>query len=264
MSDDEQSSQSAERPAARGLGGTVWARVCGLFAPHPPDETILNRLPPDLHYLIGPALKYGRHQFEMDMLAFLDSASEDQLSELQAVAERHARQDDFEKVTAFLDQYPITEYDDAARLYFLFGVMDHAGFNFNPVREGDQHNGYSQNESAELPSDPETLGVDPKGAADPEETEENAEPRSDPPVNWDVVPAEFQYLQEAVDACGETRTVFFNKAQSRHIPFIESASQAQLDLVKSARQETARRGLRERIEEWCSPAQRPKPSVNLA
>ena len=247
MTDDVPPPPPAARPT--GLLRRLAAWAAGLFAPHPPDAvppTILTRLPPDLHYLIAPALKYGRHQFDEQIFAFLDRATAAEKDELRRTAERHGRRNDAAAVNAFLDEYPIDEYEDAARLYFLFGVMDHAGLDFESAPDGPDG----------PPASPEAVErpAPDRGAGRAEE----------PSVRWDVVPEAFQYLREAVDACGEVRVARFDEAAGRHVPPIERLSGERLDLIEAARAESRRRGDRAHIEAWCSPPERPKPSVVLA
>lgn len=99
------------------------------------DLPILEQLPNDLEYLIKPAMKYGRYQFDDDIFKFLDRATAEQMEELASVAERVLLQEDYPRVMAFLDEHPITESEEAARLYFLFGVLDFADLQFDRVPE---------------------------------------------------------------------------------------------------------------------------------
>jgi len=97
------------------------------------NSPILEQFPDDLQYLIEPAMAYGRYQFDDDIFAFLDRAAQEQMDELASVAERVLIQDDYPRVMAFLDEHPITESEEAARLYFLFGVLDYADLEFDRV-----------------------------------------------------------------------------------------------------------------------------------
>lgn len=94
------------------------------------DPGVLAELPDELSYLVKPALKYGRFQFDIEILDFLDSASGEQLDELAAVAERVRLNEHYPEVSRFLDEYPITDHEQSACLYFLFGVLDHADLTF--------------------------------------------------------------------------------------------------------------------------------------
>jgi hypothetical protein len=96
---------------------------------------ILLKLSPDLHYLIGPALHYGKHQWDHEIFDFLDHATETEMGELAALAERVLWNDDYPRVLAFLHEHPITEAHEAACLYNLFGVMDYADLQFDRVPE---------------------------------------------------------------------------------------------------------------------------------
>ncbi|EMI47370.1 hypothetical protein [Rhodopirellula sp. SWK7] len=83
-------------------------------------------------------------------------------------------------------------------------------------------------------------------------------------VRWDRVPPEFHYLRDAVEACGETRVTLYDSSVGRHIPFIETASSEQLDLIRSAKDQVERHEDRLQIEAWCeNPAQK-RPTVRSA
>ncbi|TWU22863.1 hypothetical protein Pla52o_23920 [Novipirellula galeiformis] len=83
-------------------------------------------------------------------------------------------------------------------------------------------------------------------------------------VRWDRVPSEFHYLRDAVEACGETRVTLFDPTVRRHVPLIETASEEQLDFIRSAKDQVERREDRLQIEKWCeNPAQK-RPSVRTA
>jgi hypothetical protein len=99
----------------------------------PKSIGVLVNLPPELDYLIEPAMKYGVYQTEDEKAGFLKTATSKQLEELRRVAERLRAGDDNHLVSIFLDRYPITKYEESANLYFLFGVMDAAHLQFLPV-----------------------------------------------------------------------------------------------------------------------------------
>ncbi|MBP87789.1 MAG: hypothetical protein CMJ64_13880 [Planctomycetaceae bacterium] len=82
-----------------------------------------------------PAFKYGCYQFADDVFDFLDHATEGQLNELTNVAKRVLENKHYSDVSKFLDKYPITDHEEAAALYFLFGVLDHASLPFDSVNE---------------------------------------------------------------------------------------------------------------------------------
>ncbi len=92
--------------------------------------SILDNLPPSLQYLKDPALRYGVHQFVGDVDEFLSAATSDEMSELAEIAARVLSEDHYPIVLQFIKEYQITEYPDAACLYFLFGVLDYAGLKF--------------------------------------------------------------------------------------------------------------------------------------
>ncbi len=91
---------------------------------------IFSKLPEELKYLAEPASKYGRFQFYADIDKFLESASDSEMAELTEVAERYGSSQHDEQLQAFLDHYPITDYEQSAELYFLFLVIDAAGIEF--------------------------------------------------------------------------------------------------------------------------------------
>jgi len=91
---------------------------------------VFTELPSDLHYLIGPAEKFGCNQFDDQIADFLDRATESEMDELAAVAERFRLSGHSHEFDAFLDRFPITDHQQSAQLYFLFGVIDAAGFDF--------------------------------------------------------------------------------------------------------------------------------------
>ena len=95
------------------------------------DFGVLDKLPDDLSYLIKPAMQYGINQFDEDIDRFLDAATEEQMSELAAVAEKVRLNDHFELVNDWLNQYEIDQYQEAANLYFLFGILDAADLEFD-------------------------------------------------------------------------------------------------------------------------------------
>ncbi|KAA1257107.1 hypothetical protein LF1_55070 [Rubripirellula obstinata] len=95
------------------------------------EHGVLAELPSELSYLIEPALRYGQNQFDDDIFSFLDSATDIQMAELATIAERVQNNDHYADVNKFLDLYPITDHSECSCLYFLFGVLDHAGLNFD-------------------------------------------------------------------------------------------------------------------------------------
>ncbi|MGB7324065.1 MAG: hypothetical protein WBD31_04290 [Rubripirellula sp.] len=83
-------------------------------------------------------------------------------------------------------------------------------------------------------------------------------------VRWDRVPSEFHYLRDVVEACGETRVTHYDPMVGRQVAFIDTASNEQRDLIRSAKDQVERREDRPRIEQWCeNPAQK-RPSVRTA
>jgi len=101
----------------------------------PADIGALDHLPPELKYLIRPAFKFGRHQFDSSMFNFLDRASRSDMQELSEIADRVKTNNHYDDVNEFLDRYSMTDHEECANLYFLFGVMDHADLEFEQMPE---------------------------------------------------------------------------------------------------------------------------------
>ena len=95
------------------------------------DIGCLKKLPPDLAYLAEPAMRYGVNQFDDDIDRFLSNATNEQLDELAALAERVKINDHYPAVNNWLDDFEIDEHEEAANLYFLFGIMDAADLEFD-------------------------------------------------------------------------------------------------------------------------------------
>lgn len=87
------------------------------------DIGVLRYLPEELHYLIDPAMRYGKYQFSEDIENFLDSASDDVLEELDQIGEKYDKYGHYEILHEWMKKYDMTEYKEVARLYFLFSVI---------------------------------------------------------------------------------------------------------------------------------------------
>ena len=97
----------------------------------PRDLGVLRKLPAELAYLAAPAMKFGVHQSDDDVGEFLDNATKAEMSELAAIAKKVLQNDHYALVNEWLDTYDMTEHEEAANLYFLFGVMDWAELPFD-------------------------------------------------------------------------------------------------------------------------------------
>ena len=87
-----------------------------------------SKLPRTLAWAATPAERYGYHQFDEPILAFLRAATPAELSDLQAVQRRWVA--DYPIIEAWLDEYNMTKHPEAARVYFtqvLLGMADEAG-----------------------------------------------------------------------------------------------------------------------------------------
>jgi hypothetical protein len=85
---------------------------------------ILSELPPELAYLAEPAMRYGVHQFDSQMDDFLRSASKAEMADLSRLAKKVLSNYHYPLVLAWLKTHEMTEYEEAANLYFLFGLME--------------------------------------------------------------------------------------------------------------------------------------------
>ena len=97
----------------------------------PDDIGVLAELPPEIEYLVGPAFRYGRHQFESSMFKFLDSATKSEIADLKRLASIVRKNQHYDVVNDFLDKYSMSDHTECECLYSLFGVMDHAGLSFD-------------------------------------------------------------------------------------------------------------------------------------
>ncbi|MCI0639926.1 MAG: hypothetical protein L0Y72_19305 [Gemmataceae bacterium] len=102
------------------------------------ENSVLTRLPTELHYLIEPVLRCGFFT-ERDAFDYLDRATPQQMEELAGIAARVLANDDYPVVMAFVDEYPLTENQESAKLYFFFGALDHAGLQFDRGPELTHH-----------------------------------------------------------------------------------------------------------------------------
>jgi len=93
---------------------------------------VLEQLPMELHFLIGPALRFACRS-EIDAFDHLDNLKPDDLELPAQIAAQVLKEDKFPRVMEFLREYPLNEYDECAQLYFFFGLLDHGGFKFDRV-----------------------------------------------------------------------------------------------------------------------------------
>ncbi|MBM4068291.1 MAG: hypothetical protein FJ271_05025 [Planctomycetes bacterium] len=96
----------------------------------PDNAGVLVQLPLELHYVIEPVLRYECRS-ESDVFAVLDSATSQVLNHLAHIAERVLTNDHYPMVNQFLDKYEINDHDECTKLYFFFGLLDHAGLSFD-------------------------------------------------------------------------------------------------------------------------------------
>jgi hypothetical protein len=98
----------------------------------PENAGVLAQMPSDLHYLIEPVLRCACRT-EWDAFEYLDKATEEHMAQLAVIAERVLKNDHYPIVNKFLDKHQMTDYDECAKLYFFFGLLDHGGLMFDRV-----------------------------------------------------------------------------------------------------------------------------------
>ena len=76
-----------------------------------------SKLPPSLRYLAGPAEVYGGLQFDDPIYEFLQKRmTADERAELDALSKRYGQ--DWEAISRWLDEYPMTDHPEARLVYF--------------------------------------------------------------------------------------------------------------------------------------------------
>jgi hypothetical protein len=86
-----------------------------------------KNLPSELDFLIDAAKKYGVYISESEMFAFLETASEDDMEMLARTAEKIRLGGKMPAIDKWIDAFPFTEHQESRLVYFLLGLMDHAG-----------------------------------------------------------------------------------------------------------------------------------------
>jgi len=89
-----------------------------------------DNVPDELRYLIEPAQKYGGSLSEVEILKTLESGNDADMELLTAVAEKVRLNGHYQLLLDWLKQFPSDKHEEAKILYSLFGVMDHAGLDF--------------------------------------------------------------------------------------------------------------------------------------
>ena len=95
---------------------------------------VLANLPDELMYLAEPALTYHL-EGEFDIWPFLENMTAEQRAELEAIGARVLHNNHYPKVNVFLDEFPLDEHDEAANLYFMFGLLDYADIQFDRAED---------------------------------------------------------------------------------------------------------------------------------
>jgi hypothetical protein len=89
-----------------------------------------DNVPSELAYLVDPAGVYGVYCTEKDICDFLESANDDDMQTLSDIAKTIRQNGDFERINKWLDVFPMSTHPEACHVYFLLGLLDHAGFKF--------------------------------------------------------------------------------------------------------------------------------------
>ncbi|MBX9681478.1 MAG: hypothetical protein K2X38_22205 [Gemmataceae bacterium] len=89
---------------------------------------VLVNLPDELHFLIDAALKYGYYKSDSERDKKSQKLAEPDLEALASIAERYRLAKQHRAVDVFFDQYSISTYSEAAKLYWLFALLDELGF----------------------------------------------------------------------------------------------------------------------------------------
>ncbi|MCO6047840.1 hypothetical protein NG895_28375 [Aeoliella sp. ICT_H6.2] len=86
-----------------------------------------DHLPEKLAFLKDPAIKYGKYQFDDERYDFVESMTAEQREELVAVRAALGKEESLYKLLDdWFDEYSITDHEEAALIYFMFGVLDAA------------------------------------------------------------------------------------------------------------------------------------------
>ncbi|MDX1964820.1 MAG: hypothetical protein SFX18_16845 [Pirellulales bacterium] len=93
---------------------------------------VLINLPEELHYLIAPVLGCNCRS-ENEIFAYLDQITAEQLEEHAVIAERVLWNNHYDLVNQFLDEFCMSQYPECAKLYFYFGLLDHADLKFDSM-----------------------------------------------------------------------------------------------------------------------------------
>jgi hypothetical protein len=102
----------------------------------PKNAGILAKLPEELHYLIEPVLRCGCRT-EPEVFAYLDQAKKEEIDKLALIAKRVLKNNHYPVVLKFLNKYEMVEYEECAKLYFFFGVLDYADLQFDREENDD-------------------------------------------------------------------------------------------------------------------------------
>jgi hypothetical protein len=89
-----------------------------------------NKLPDSLHYLIPTTDIYGHLHSEQLVEEFLLNADQPSIEQLASLAEEIRSKQHYAVVLAWLKKYPIDKHPEACKIFWLFGLLDLAGLDF--------------------------------------------------------------------------------------------------------------------------------------
>jgi hypothetical protein len=113
--------------ARRGLAPFADGRVAFIESYVRPNWA---NLPEQLQYLVEAAEVHGVHYTESDMWEHLACVREEDMELLARTAEKIRLNGHFEVINRWLDRFEMVKHREAAMVYFMLGVMDHAGLRF--------------------------------------------------------------------------------------------------------------------------------------
>ncbi len=95
------------------------------------DIGVLRDMPQHLQYLVGPAMIYGRYQFDDDIDEFVHTISTQDLNILKQLAGEFYEKRHYRDLEDWARKFKMIDHPEIKRLVFLFAVMDALGLKFN-------------------------------------------------------------------------------------------------------------------------------------
>jgi len=95
---------------------------------------ILDNLPAEIKFLAEPVRRYHVKNGASAIEQVKSTLSPEELEELRAIGRRVLKGRYFgNHISSFLDTYDLADYDEAALLYFFFGLLDEIGIEFEQL-----------------------------------------------------------------------------------------------------------------------------------